>query len=93
MRIVDPEDASSSWLVPRQRVTDPVRPTFVGRDALGHNLHPPTIADLCEKPVEVEEPQKSVVAPGHRFNISHTDNIGQAIVAGAIDGQIFAETS
>jgi hypothetical protein len=33
MRIVDPEDTSPSGLVQRQRVTDPVRPTFVGRDA------------------------------------------------------------
>jgi hypothetical protein len=74
MRIVDPKDASSSWLVQRQRVTDPVRPTFVGRDALRHQLHPPTTADLRKKPVEVEEPQEGVIASGHLFNISDTDN-------------------
>ena len=74
MRIVDPEDASSSRLVQCQRVTNPVRPTFVGRDALRHQLHPQTTADLREKAVEVEESQESVIAPAHLLNISDTDN-------------------
>ena len=74
MGIVDPEYASPSWIVQRQRVTDRVRAMCVGRHVPRHDLHLEATADLDQKAVEIEEPVETLVAPAHLVNISDNDN-------------------
>jgi hypothetical protein len=62
--IVDPEYASPSRIVQRQRVADAVWAVCVGRHAPRHDLHPVAAADLGQKAVEIEEPVETLVAPG-----------------------------
>ena len=56
MRVVNPEDALSSGIVHRQRVTNAMRTMFVRRHTLRHELHPKAATDLGEEAVEIEEP-------------------------------------